>query len=474
MQNLKKTHIFIAIFFVSFLIKIPFIGAVPMLYDETAYAHTAATLARDGGWFNLYGSWDLFFFPPLFNYMAALLIKIGFESLMAVRFVSIFFSSFIPAFLFLLSVDSGLSRLSGVFAALIWILSANAMFFSIGGQVETTMLAFLLFSVYFLMRSLGEKGSRFAVLSSLSLALSLWIKETTLGFLPVFLFFYFREKEFKKMAVWIFTFFAGTLPLIVQSFMPSRYDLFYELTNLSRFNNISLDSVLGSLSLFFSINPIIMKGFTFTSQILLFLLILYSIKNVGFEGVKRNFILLFSALSLSIFVPFFTVYPRKFPYYLLPVFLFILFFIGNYFESKRKLLYIFLPAFILGSISIFSNYLNNADTKPMIEQLKYIEKIGKHSKIAMALPRTYEYVAVKNGIDLQIVEVPAPGCYGNPMKCIEKTDYYFGSDYYLKMLFCRNWSVDNEFCDLEKFGDALKRLKVVRKWPGNALYKVEK
>jgi len=95
---------------VPLLIKAALMPFMSLIYDEVAYSWTANRLVMHGGWIDIYGVRDLFFWPPLFNYLAAFPIAFGADRLYAVRIITLIISSLIPPLFYLLILHSGYRR----------------------------------------------------------------------------------------------------------------------------------------------------------------------------------------------------------------------------------------------------------------------------------------------------------------------------------------------------------------------------
>ena len=145
-----RGDIFISLilFTISILAKIIFKDQVPPAYDEAAYSICARNIADNGGWLNLYNSTDLFFFPPLFNWLGALLIKAGMEQLSAVRAVSMVFSSGIPVMIYLLMSKAGAGFKSSIAASFVWIVLPGSFVYGVTGQAESPFIFFSLLSIW--------------------------------------------------------------------------------------------------------------------------------------------------------------------------------------------------------------------------------------------------------------------------------------------------------------------------------------
>ena len=148
-EKLRNPDIFlpVLIFFGSYFIKCTLFTRFAFTYDELAYSATARDLARNGGWFDFSNSGDLFFFPPLFNWLSGVLIIFGVERLLAVRTVTMIFSSAVPVVIYFILRNYGLSVRRALTGPLLWIMMPGVLFYGTVGQVEIPFLFFVLLSI---------------------------------------------------------------------------------------------------------------------------------------------------------------------------------------------------------------------------------------------------------------------------------------------------------------------------------------
>lgn len=448
-------------------VSLPFMN-IP--YDEAAYAWTAQNLARDGGWFDLYGKSDLFFFPPLFNYIAALFIKLGLDRLYAVRLVTTLFSSAIPPLLYLLAVRSGLTVRAGLIAAALWFILPWGWHLSVVGMVETPWLCCLLTAVYFLQNAVEKASRRDALLSALAFAAGLWIKETPLGALPLFLFA--LRKERALLAIWGAVFAVLSLPLLAQTLLPHTYDLFFEVTTpLLWWQGFEIDPLLRNWGLLHGASSFPLPGWSETFTLFTLAVTALCVIAVPRDQWRDRFILRFAAGFLLIYLPFFMFFPKKFPYYLLPVCLFLLFFTARRLAQIPRFAILYGLILLLFAVPSLRQFGDRSDEGSFLEAFALVEP---GARVAMTLPRKAEYVAEKGGLRPLIVPAEWVDCVGRADECIFGNDYLMTDPMFLMMLYCRRWPMGPESCDLPALTAAKERLTPLLKRPGFTLYRVEK
>ncbi|HOW52523.1 MAG TPA: glycosyltransferase family 39 protein [bacterium] len=469
---MKRTALIL--FVAAFLLRAICIPFMNLLYDEAAYAWTAQNLAVNGGWLNLYGSNDLFFFPPLFNYIAALFIKLGVDRLYAVRIVTTLFSSGIPPLMYMLAVRSGLTERAGIIAAALFFVLPWGWHLSVAGMVETPWICLLLIAVYFLQGTLANGARRDLILSALTFGAALWMKETALGALPLFIFALRRDR--RGMMIWSGLFALLFLPLFIQTLLPHQYDLFYEITTpLLLWNELSLDAIIQNWGIIYGAPLFPRIGWA--ASLSLFTLAVAALALISLRRAEwqDRFILRFAAGFLTIFVPFFMVFPKKFPYYLLPVQLFLSFFVARYLATRPRFAVIYGLIVLSFAVPAFLHFTDRApDETAFREAFTLVEQEKAGARIGLTLPRMAEYVAERSGLRPHIVPVEWIPCQGKADACIFANDYLLTDSTFLMMLYCRQWPMSPETCDLPGLTAAKERMTLIRKWPQFNLYRLER
>ena len=475
LRSFSKFYVTI-IFTISILSRIILQHSVPLTYDEIAYSMCAQNIAVNGGWLNIYNSGDLFFFPPLFNWLGALFIMMGFEQVLAVRTVTILVSSGIPVMIYLLMVKSGQASRIALFTAIIWIVLPGSIIYSIAGQAETPFLFFVLMSAYFF--SMESDKLKNILLSAFFLSVSVWFKETAIGFIPVFLFLFVEKKEFKYGAIWLTILVVFLSPLIAQTFIPHKYDLFFELSNdLIKWNDVSVYYpffYMAALAGFNSATPI----FSLISAIISALIVIvFSV--IAFVKFRQQFIVRFSLISNAIFIPFFIVFPKKFEYYMLPVMIFSLIILCSVIPRNSVFRISFAAVFVALSVSgLFYranawNYYNDINLL-----LKKAESISPGSTVGTPTPHIAIYAVSSSGFNLKIKPLDfftgedSENCRNKNDRCILKQDFFLADDQFFTVLFCKNWPVQTENCDLEAMKTVIQKMEKIEKRSGFTLYKV--
>lgn len=456
---------------ISVLLKFVFNEAFPPSYDEAAYSICAKNIADNGGWFNLYNSTDLFFFPPLFNWLGAILIKAGMEQLSAVRTVSMVFSSGIPVMIYLLMSGAGTGLKSSLAAAVTWIIIPGSIFFGITGQAETSFIFFSLLSIWLFTISNGKYLN--IVLSALSLSIAVWFKETAIGFVPVFLILILLKKEFRLCAVWFSALILFISPLLFQTFLLHHYDLFYELSNdLLNWNSVSVVFPFSNLA------SIAGAGVSDSAAFAAFFITAVS-SVIVFLKRRDSFIVRYTLLSNIVFIIFFIIFPKKFEYYMLPSMIFSLMtlFIA---VSKRTAAVVFSVIFFSAvSVSGLGLRLSGWSSYSDIQNfLKLVEISTKGAVIGTPTPHIQKYIVSSQNMNISIYPLDffagsdPDNCRERKDRCILKNDYFLSDDEFFTVLFCKNWPVETENCDLEAMKTVIRKMEKIEKRSGFTLYKV--
>jgi 4-amino-4-deoxy-L-arabinose transferase-like glycosyltransferase len=484
-SDLRKQTIFpsLSLFFISVITKFFLSPFLKPVYDEIAYSSTAQNIVNSGSWFNFYGSDDLFFFPPLFNWFSAILITFGFERLMAVRSVTIILSSGIAPLIYLTLKKSGLDSKSSFIAAIYWIIFPGVTHYSIAGQVETPFLFFVFLSFYlFVNRNI--KPTLFLFASALSISSAVWIKETAIGFFPVFLFMMYEKKELKNIVKWS-TFSAIFLaPLIVQSFLPHNYDMFFELSN----DNITWGSI-SFIKPFTNIGEL--AGVTANLPVWLFILLNVVISISLISGAVYCFVkyrhielIRFSLFSLLVFIPFFALFPKKFHYYLLPVLL--LFLICFSFAALKNIKIQFITGIFLFFMAVNGlkdiksaldmNYLSSS---AIISRLA-AENLDEQTTVVSATPELMRYIAKHKEIKASFHSIDfttkkgRKNCLESKDRCILDHDYYITDDMFFEVIFCKTWPIKIENCDVAAMRYVISNTELLLSKGGYRLYRIIK
>jgi hypothetical protein len=478
-DNISKRYqivIPLLIYFSALFLKLALYNFIPLSYDEVAYSVTAQNIVQNGSWLNIYNSPDLFFFPPLFNWLSAVFILFGFEQVAAVRTVSMLFSSGIPVLIYLLMKESGFSKMRSFFASFLWTVLPGSIYYSVAGQVETAFLFFILLSAYFIQPD--KRVVKNIIISACCFSAAVWIKETALGFSLVFAVIFLLDKELKKLMIWGFSAFTFCLPLFIQSFIPNEYDLFFELNNdLINWGMISLVKPFENIAVlagFFSIDKLFMTIFVVLTVVFIFIS-----SAIAYKKSSSSFIVRFSIISNLVFIPFFIIFPKKFEYYLLLTLLFsIMLFVISLKEKKEIFVFIALFA-VLGSYnglkwrSFIRNYYD--------ETLNFITLVANENPgatIGTPTPHMAVYVSKKHNLNVKIVPLDFfsgydPGnCRKKEDRCILQSDYFLSDDEFFAVLFCNKWPVEREKCNIEQMKKVVEKIDKIAKGSVFSLYRI--
>ncbi|MCP4599138.1 MAG: phospholipid carrier-dependent glycosyltransferase [Proteobacteria bacterium] len=436
----------------------------------------AYDLAKNGGWFDFAGNTDLFYFPPLFNYFAALLCKMGMDRLFAVRMTAMLFSSGIAPLLYILTMKSGHSRTTGIIAALLWTIAPISFCYSIYGQVDTAMIFFILLAAYHLQKlSQSQHPIRTTILCAMSLGAAIWIKETALGFVFIFLLLLLNNK---KQLLYLGVSLTVILsPLIVQGFLTSEYNLVSEISpSRGLFAVLGTDKILKQLGAILGLSRNTMPHVYLTLLFFMLSVITFSIFSLTRAQWKRSFILRFGMLALIVFIPFFVLYPKKCLYYILLVYVFLAVPMSLFLVRRKILCTVFVILTLFLSFNTMAIHVTKEKAPGLLRAFHLIQKNTSHAKLAMARPRVAQYWLEKKRFDISIVEVPIfkSGFHTSKREflanVILKSDYYFGTEMFLKAVFCIPGKVRK--CKNHNYNLVKTYLKQIKKWGSYKLYKI--
>ncbi|MCP4600329.1 MAG: phospholipid carrier-dependent glycosyltransferase [Proteobacteria bacterium] len=376
-----------------------------------SYAKTAYRLASLDQWFSTINTSDLFFFPPLFNYLAGLLCLLEIDRLVAVRLISTVFSSGISPLLFFLMRRFNYSRRASFLAATLFIIAPNSFYFSVTGLVEMTMIFFIVLSLFLFCRSLNPSGklrsrSQFELLFSAStLGLAVWTKETPLGLIPVYLILLRSDK--KLLLKWLSVFLVTISPLVLYSLFSRRYNLLSEIP-FGQFDirNWNADIILRRLVKIVGGDLTIFKSFGLVLFQLFAYLLIRSFVSLTRDQIRRDVLLRFNLLSLAIYVVFFVAFKKKFEHHSLLIFLFCLPPLALYLD--RSSIFVRYTCVGLISLSLAYSSLNRCSTiaeKNYLVALQKIEDSTSGAQVYMPMPNIAEYLYQKRKLKLSIVNL---------------------------------------------------------------------
>jgi 4-amino-4-deoxy-L-arabinose transferase-like glycosyltransferase len=443
-------------------------------YDEAAYSWTASRLFAHGGWLDFYGVRDLFFWPPLFNYLAALPVALGIDRLYAVRIVTLIISSGIPPLLYLLVLRAGYGSRAAWLAALFWIVNPWVLRYSVVGEPDVPLLAFVLLAAVLLQRARDDGRVRTAVLSAAALAASIWLKETAIGLAPLFPLLLWRRRTL--LLAWILAFLAFLLPVLAPSFLSTPYGLFFELNNpLVRWNGIRLDNVLIGIIRIQGLEPLADARLQFAASLMVAVTLVVSVASAWTAIRRGDFLLRFSAASLLVFIAFFAVFWKKYTWYAITPYAFLVPFLGVYLSRFRRWAWIYLALLILPSAIAVVQFTNRHGEAALLAALRAAESERRDASVVVMPPRLAELLVERSGLAVRVAPVPyGKACEKRPEDCLLDDDYLLGRDRdirtMLTALFCGKPNPPGDCGRVA--GSFLVPARLVGVWEDQWLYRV--
>jgi 4-amino-4-deoxy-L-arabinose transferase-like glycosyltransferase len=400
----------IAIFAAGLLFNLIRLNYWSPLPDEINYARCARFLVENRTFF----STDIMFFPPLFVYLSAILQKAGLELLISVRLISAFAGALIVPLLFF-SARTCLPRSTAVLGTLCILPMFSLHCYSRLGQVEILMLFFIVLALLFLLRALTTTRQIFALYAGVALGLGLWTKETTLGAVAASTLFLLLSPA-KSLRLLLNLLLGLALPatgLAVLSHF-SGQNLLFEITRARGYdiNMLQLHPIASFLALAGNLSynllpriyyPWEFITFIILSPVLTVLLLVLVVR----DALQKNLISRFVIAYLTIHLPFFFLFSRKFDYYLLPSALFIVFagglavFTPGGPRNLRKTGIVLL--LLLGFFNIYADrflYFNRGTHGSFATA---VQAIPPQTVIATSHPSLVEYLSHKAGLNLKVM-----------------------------------------------------------------------
>ncbi len=450
---------------------VPFLG---IEYDEAAYAWTAGQLAHGAGWADL-APRDLFFLPPLCNYLAAGLVALGIDRLIAVRLVTLLLASPIPPLLYLLMRRAGHGERPAVLAALLWAVLPGAFVFSVRGFVETPMLSFVLAAVLLLQRARDDGRPSTAAFAGIALAAAVWTKETALGFAPLFPLFLWRR--WRSQAGWAAGFLVPVVPLAIAGAGPGPQGLLFEVTNpFVRWDLVSLDTALQNLLRIHGLDPSAPGRATFALGVAVLGLLAASVVAARGEILERRFLPAFGFAAALLYLVFFALFWKKLPYYLLTVYLFLVFFLAAYLARRMVGAWIY-----LGLLALLATFgLVQAVRLPayddLLAALRTAELQAPGGALLMPHARVADYLVEREGIRLRVVQADRTSCKMGDAGCLRSADFLLGRSADLaalvSLLYCGTWPPPPGPCVDQARRELLGRLRLLGTWGDLTLQRV--
>ncbi len=412
-DNLLDKHegmfVFIGLFLLPLAVRSCFVPFFELNYDEMSYADTAHRLATQDQWLSAVNTRDLFFFPPLFNYLAGLLCFLGLDRLLAVRTISVVFSSGIAPLLYYLARRFDYTRRASVFAAVLFIIAPYSFYYSAIGMVEMMMIFFIVLSLFLFCRSLSCTSEMQCtstptfLLSAVALGAAIWTKETALGLIPVYLVLLRRKPLL--LIKWGAVFLVSISPLILYSMSSRRYGLVSEIPlGQFAFKNWNADIIIRRLFKIMGGDITVYRSFGLLTTLWFAYLLIRSFATLTRDRLKRDILLRFSVISLAIYAIFFVVFKKKFEHHTLLVFLFCLSPMAIYLDRTNRIVRTATIGLIGLSLMISSsNSCRLFKSRDYIIALKDIERTSAGARVFMPMPNIAEYLHSKKKRDLTIV-----------------------------------------------------------------------
>jgi len=459
---------------VPLLIKAALMPFMSLIYDEVAYSWTANRLVMHGGWIDIYGVRDLFFWPPLFNYLAAFPIAFGADRLYAVRIITLIISSLIPPLFYLLILHSGYGLRAAWLTALLWIVNPWVMRYSVVGHPDVPMLTFVLLALLLLQQARNDRYVSKAIISAAALAASIWIKETAIGLVPLFLAFLWCKP--RLLVAWSLTFVVLIIPLLAPSFLDSPYGIFLELTGRPfRWGDINLYSVIQNIIKIQGLEQITKGPVRFIVSLVVLITMLLSIISTWTEIRRGRFLLCFCAASLLIFITFFTFFWKKFTYYAITPYAFLVPFIGVYLARFHRWALVYLVLLFILSVPAIIRFSDRREEVAILNALKAVEKEKKSASVAMPTPRIAEYLVEHTNIAVRISPDDWVACSNKSKNCMLDHDYLLGNDRQIMnilMFFFCGKSFPLASCNYEAINSILNPERLVGTWGNLRLYRL--
>ncbi len=414
-RDYQLALLFFALILTANLIRLNYWSPLP---DEINYARCARSLIEN----RTIISSDIMFFPPLFVYLSALLQLLGTELLTSVRLISALTGAAILPVLYLTA------RLFYPPATALPTLLLTLPLFSLRlysrlGQVEITMLFFIILSILFLLRAL-RSGKGFDVISAgLTLGLGLWTKETSLGATAVSVIFMLTsyQSRWQMLGKFLLGLAPPALLLSILSICTGRNLLFEIMASRGYdINMLQLDPLGNLIALGANLGYNLVPRLFYPWEIIIFIFLVPAafilLLTTLIKGVKdKNPFTRLVLIYLIVHLPFFFLFSRKFDYYLLPAALLVLFNIGltvlasDTGRTLRRTGVCLLT--LLAIVNLYSDYFLycNRGTHASFEEA--VKQLEPNTTIATSHSTLVEYLAHRSGTQLQVRELFEPGTY---------------------------------------------------------------
>ncbi|MEO0053269.1 MAG: glycosyltransferase family 39 protein [candidate division WOR-3 bacterium] len=414
-RDYQLALLFFALILTANLIRLNYWSPLP---DEINYARCARSLIDN----RTIISNDIMFFPPLFVYLSALLQLLGMELLTSVRLISALTGAAILPVLYLTA------RLLYPPATALPTLLLTLPLFSLRlysrlGQVEITMLFFIILSFLFLLRALHSGKGSDAIRAGVILGLGLWTKETALGATAVAVIFILTSSQsrWQMLGKFLLGLAPPALLLFILSIFTGRNLLFEIMASRGYDINMLQLNPLGNLiALGANLGYNLVPRLFYPWEILIFILLVPAVSILLLialiKGVKdKNPFSRLALIYLIIHLPFFFLFSRKFDYYLLPTALLVLFNGGLTLlaagtgRTLRRTGLCLLTLLCLDNLYAGYFLYCNRGTHASFEEA--VGQIEPNTTVATSHLTLVEYLARRAGRQLQVRELFEPGTY---------------------------------------------------------------
>ncbi|MEO0020600.1 MAG: glycosyltransferase family 39 protein [candidate division WOR-3 bacterium] len=414
-RDYQLALLFFALILTANLIRLNYWSPLP---DEINYARCARSLIDN----RTIISNDIMFFPPLFVYLSALLQLLGMELLTSVRLISALTGAAILPVLYLTA------RLLYPPATALPTLLLTLPLFSLRlysrlGQVEITMLFFIILSILFLLRALRSGKGSDAIRAGVILGLGLWTKETALGATAVAVIFILTSSQsrWQMLGKFLLGLAPPALLLFILSIFTGRNLLFEIMASRGYDINMLQLNPLGNLiALGANLGYNLVPRLFYPWEILIFILLVPAVSILLLialiKGVKdKNPFSRLVLIYLIVHLPFFFFFSRKFDYYLLPTALLVLFNGGLTLlaagtgRTLRRTGLCLLTLLCLDNLYAGYFLYCNRGTHASFEEA--VGQIEPNTTVATSHLTLVEYLARRAGRQLQVRELFEPGTY---------------------------------------------------------------
>lgn len=196
----KDVLLFLGFFILSFLIRSTNVGNQSISYDEMIYLSLSEVAVTNGGGLT---EVQLQQMPPLFIYLVITLFHLFGAQIEFLRFVSIFAGSLTVSIVYLIGKELFGEKTGFLSASLVCLSGYHILYSRILMQEATSIFTIMVFFYFFLKVYLKNAGSKYIILSGVSLGLAIMVKFTSL-FLCIMMAFlvcisYWRDRRIESL-----------------------------------------------------------------------------------------------------------------------------------------------------------------------------------------------------------------------------------------------------------------------------------